>query len=1171
MVVLAGLPLAGFSQCNSIAVIAPGTSCIGGSFDVRTTTVADFYEWDFCTGDLMGTPQASLVRAAGVVGPFDLAVVQDQGKWHSFVVGYTSNTISRIDYGTDLRNPSPAEVNLGNLGSLLSNPTSIKVIKQGTNWFAVVYNQQNSRLLLVSFGASLENSSPGAVTIATGIGGIEGALDIAHLGGNSFVILVSESSGTVTSIPFPNGLDQAPGAPNIVNVGGYIVDIEIVDNCTSWSAFGLRLGTKNLVRLDYGTDLTSVPVIVGYPANQFNFSPYRLWIEKEGDYLFGLASSLTGGVASIDIGLNPATPTPVIIDHGNLGGVLSSTWTIFAAKQSDRWTGFTLDGSNSNMYALLFPNNPCGSSSIFSTNQNPGLISYATAGQKFPSIRITYATGVSESKSFPVLVQNLPAPPLQIDAGTNQCVSAPFNFAPVSSATLTGIGWDFGDGATSTSTNPSHVYAASGTYPVKLIASEGSCSNTVIRNVPVYNPPSADFLLPAPSPVCTNQSYQFLNSTLKDPGSLPTYVWNVEGVDVSTTADLDHAFVSTGSKQVTLTASLPGCFTQITKNFGVLQQGAVVDFSFTDQCLGTSVSFINLSIGPGITGYTWTFGDGNGSVLVNPQNNYSSIGLYSVALSVSNAAGCNNSVSKPVHIWSVPQPDFSVGLPPFSCSNSPTPFQNDTPPLPDSNITGWSWMFGDPGSSSSSLQAPAFAYTSAGNYLVNLTATSEFGCQGSKVKSITIGASPSANFSVGPSCLNLPTVFTDTSSGGVQSRIWQIGAATYTTTNPSHTFTAPGNYTATLTATSPGGCSNVQLRTINVPAPPVLSYATTNQCAGKESLFTDGTSSPIDPITGWNWNFAGNAVTGNPAPFVFSTPGVHNAKMTTTHASGCKYTLSKNITINPTPTANFSASPDRGAPPLTVQFINTSSVTATQFLWTFNDKIAAYSTRPSPVYTFTALGDYQVQLSAANSFGCADTRTLNISVLVPAVDLALSDFSLTTDPATGKLKAVVTVLNTGNIPAGLVEVSLFLANKAVVNETLSLNINPGQSATRTLSFSVSPSQFDFNFLCVEVNAEKDVKPDNNRRCISFDENDYLVPPYPNPNKGTLQIDWIGKKAGSVRVVVFNSMGGKVYEWESASIVGLNQSVHDLEFLSSGLYYVTVQTSAGQQTTRFLRQ
>ena len=56
------------------------------------------------------------------------------------------------------------------------------------------------------------------------------------------------------------------------------------------------------------------------------------------------------------------------------------------------------------------------------------------------------------------------------------------NFTPADQ-TATSYAWDFGDGTTSTDMNPTHVYAAGGTYTVSLVVSNGTCSETVTQTV----------------------------------------------------------------------------------------------------------------------------------------------------------------------------------------------------------------------------------------------------------------------------------------------------------------------------------------------------------------------------------------------------------------------------------------------------------------------------------------------------------------------------------------------------------------------------------------------------------------------------------------------------------------------------------------------------------------
>ncbi len=60
-------------------------------------------------------------------------------------------------------------------------------------------------------------------------------------------------------------------------------------------------------------------------------------------------------------------------------------------------------------------------------------------------------------------------------------------FKDMSSGTITSRCWDFGDGATSTGKNPSHVYRGYGSFTVRLTVSGPSGSDTETETGYVYN------------------------------------------------------------------------------------------------------------------------------------------------------------------------------------------------------------------------------------------------------------------------------------------------------------------------------------------------------------------------------------------------------------------------------------------------------------------------------------------------------------------------------------------------------------------------------------------------------------------------------------------------------------------------------------------------------------
>src|SRR5207253_408138 len=124
---------------------------------------------------------------------------------------------------------------------------------------------------------------------------------------------------------------------------------------------------------------------------------------------------------------------------------------------------------------------------------------------------------------------------------------------------------------------------------------------------------------------------------------------------------------------------------------------------------------------------------------------------------------------------------------------------------PDGSVTSWQWTFGD-GTTGSTTQNPSHTYSAAGSYTVTLTVKDNQNASSSPVShTVQVTAPnqpPSAAFTF--SCPTLACSFSDQSSdpdGSVTSWQWTFGDGTTGSTaqNPSHTYSAAGSYTVTLT------------------------------------------------------------------------------------------------------------------------------------------------------------------------------------------------------------------------------------------------------------------------------------------------------------------------------------------------------------------------------------
>lgn len=245
--------------------------------------------------------------------------------------------------------------------------------------------------------------------------------------------------------------------------------------------------------------------------------------------------------------------------------------------------------------------------------------------------------------------------------------------------------WDFGDGTTSSSLNPSHTYQNPGLYSVSLIASGGACGTDTLTLVDYIN---VDPSLPCAitmNPAGLNQTQNSCNGTLFDPGGAAanyqdlvtseiiiapigaaSITLNFSSFDLE--ANYDYLYIYDGPNN---TSPLIGQYTGNTlPNGGVINStyGAVTLKFFSDtyvtnagfvmtwacqlptnppvadfqanavtSCTG-AIDFYDQSTG-GPTSWVWDFGDGAASTLQFPSHVYTQDGQFTVTLIAGNAFG----------------------------------------------------------------------------------------------------------------------------------------------------------------------------------------------------------------------------------------------------------------------------------------------------------------------------------------------------------------------------------------------------------------------------------------------------------------------------------------------------------------------------------------------------
>lgn len=279
---------------------------------------------------------------------------------------------------------------------------------------------------------------------------------------------------------------------------------------------------------------------------------------------------------------------------------------------------------------------------------------------------------------------------------------------------------------------------------------------------------------------------------------------------------------------------------------------------------------------------------------------------------------------------------------------------------------------------------------------------------GFAVDDIMIGEAPSNNASFTYSCTSNNTVqFTNTSALCPNSS-WDFGDPasgannTSAQTNPTHTFSGPGNYTVTLTATGPDNAPSVFTYPQNINILGVTTTITgTNNCAGDN-----------------NGSATANVIPAAAVPFFYSWNTIPvQTTQTATGLSGGTYT----VTVNALNSCTSTATAIITAPTALAHTVNiiqpgcgllTGSATINE---TGGTGPYTYSWSPAggsgPTATGLATGNYTVTVS--DSKGCIDNVPV---VIATAPSPAISVTNKKDVSCFGLSDGSATVLATGGNP-----------------------------------------------------------------------------------------------------------------------------------------------------------
>lgn len=670
---------------------------------------------------------------------------------------------------------------------------------------------------------------------------------------------------------------------------------------------------------------------------------------------------------------------------------------------------------------------------------------YNAAGTYTVTLVVTDQNGIADAEVKPAYILVNPLPQTNFSFTGNGC-TVPFNVTFTNSSVAganINYAWNFGNGQTSTATNPPAVtYSNAGTFAVSLTVTNTTtgCVNNLTNNIVVSNFAAG---INAPTSACVGTTV-----SITDGSTVGANQWNwaFGNGQTSTSQNPSITYNAPGTYTISLLAqnANSGCQDVATQTI-VINPPPIPSFApnVTIGCAPLTVNFTNGN--PGGSSYLWNFGDGSTGTGPNPSHVYTANGTYSVTLSMIDANGCSGTtILANLITVTAPIVDFTVSPDNNGCSPLTVLFTDlSTSPNPGTDpIVSWVWNFGDGSPPYVGQVPPPHVYSIIGQYTVTLTATTLTGCVGVEIKvdTIEVGGHSIPDFTMAPpiDCAksdfqftNL-TTFIGTPDPNDVTYFWDYGdGGSGMGENPTYQYPIDTGYFSVQLIVDWNGCQDTVIypNIVYVQAP-IASFFVS------QSVFCNPSSFPVtldvddlsivgtvadDVEMTWDWGDGTFTYLDDPdiddfdagsSSHNYSNYGIYPVEqIIVNHTTGCEDSVIINVVITQT-VADFALSNDSTCWGSPVTLLNTSTSThliLDSLYYTMGNGVIF--SQPSVTYAHPTPGQYNVTLYTTNVYGCTDDVTKTVEVL------ALPDANITPTAVAGCAPITVTYANT-SVPVG---------------------------------------------------------------------------------------------------------------------------------------------------------
>ncbi len=569
--------------------------------------------------------------------------------------------------------------------------------------------------------------------------------------------------------------------------------------------------------------------------------------------------------------------------------------------------------------------------------------SYTASGSGSFTVRVSLNTCSATSSAVVVSVVSTPNANITAGGPTTFCSGGQVT---LTTATGTGLTYQWYNGATPVNgaTNSSYNASSTGNYTVRVSA--GSCqatSSTVI--VTVNTTPSSNITAGGPTTFCSGGNVLLSANT----GTGLSYQWYNNGIPIGGATSANYTANSTGNYTVRVTLSTCSATSSaIAVSVATMPTATITAGGATTFCSGGHV-LLSAPSGTGLS-YQWY----NNGVAVSGATNssYDAItsGSYTVRVSAGSCQATSSALA--VTVNSTPTATITAGGATTFCVGGNVVLNANTG-------SGLTYQWFNNGNAIGGATGSTYNATNNGSYTVRVSSGS---CQAtSSAVAVTVISSPNATITPGGAttfCSGGHVILNAPAGTGLAYQWFNNGNAINGATNISYDATAAGSYTVRISAGSCQATSSPVTVTVNsTPTAGISAGGLTTFCSGSSVVLNANTGSGLT----YQWLKDANSINGaTNNSYTANAGGVYSVRVS---SGNCSATSSgTTIVVNATPQAVITPSGPTAF--CTSGSVDLAATTGSGFTYQWYNSGTVIGGATGSTYHATAAGSYTVRTTS---------------------------------------------------------------------------------------------------------------------------------------------------------------------------------------------------------------